>query len=61
MLAVACRGYQVVVTDCKCAAGLVASPLGLQGPQMSGCVCMHDRGAWVSCGTVGHILIFFSL
>lgn len=43
-LAVACRGYQVVVTDCKCAAGLVASPLGLQGPQMSGCVCMHDSG-----------------
>lgn len=44
VLAVACRGYQVVVTDCKCAAGLVASPLGLRGPQMSGCVCMHDSG-----------------
>lgn len=27
-------------TDCKCAAGLVAVLLGLQGAQLSGCVCV---------------------
>lgn len=45
-------------TDCKCAAGLVAVLLGLQGQQLSVHICILDSSLSESYGMSSHIVMF---